>query len=115
MARETLMPPPPGSRRSTPQRNLWLGKTCGTDAATSIAGFTVSVTMEVMNGGPGEALPEPCCLHTRVASQISHATARALSRRRHGRRELLLAVGAPAAAPEQRAARSVPPIHVDLD
>ncbi len=48
----TIMPPPPGSRRTDVQRSLCLGTTRPTAVDTSIAGFMVKVMM-VISGAVG--------------------------------------------------------------
>jgi hypothetical protein len=59
MARETLIPPPPGSLRGWPQRNLWPGNTFGTAALKSTAGFMVMVRIEFMRLPAGRGIPPP--------------------------------------------------------
>src|SRR5271168_4011455 len=79
------MPPPPGSRRSSVVRILWVGCTAAAVQAISAAGFTVSVAMRKdtlrphdkvvvhlsdPDGGPGRILGGVAFLDTRhVAGQ----------------------------------------------
>ena len=60
MTRATLMPPPPGSRRSAVQRILWNGTNCPMEVQASIDGLMVRVTMSAIHPSPeSEALDPP--------------------------------------------------------